>query len=203
MFINRKGREASGIVEEGAEYDALVAELIGKLKLLRDPQEDKLAILDVFAAKDFFDGPYRFDAPDLIIGYDGGYRNSWDCATGAVPEHVFSDNTKSWSGDHCVDPRIVPGVFFCNMPIGTETPNLLDMAPSVMALFGHQAPAYMQGKDIFTGDTVRGPLDPTTLSQSGSAPGALIFPRDEAKAPVASTAPPTEGPVPTAKDSDR
>ena len=37
MFINRKGREASGIVEEGAEYDALKQELIGKLRELRDP----------------------------------------------------------------------------------------------------------------------------------------------------------------------
>ena len=25
------------------------------------------AILDVFAATDFFDGPYRFDAPDLLL----------------------------------------------------------------------------------------------------------------------------------------
>ena len=36
MFINRKGREASGIVEEGADYDNLKDELIAKLKELRD-----------------------------------------------------------------------------------------------------------------------------------------------------------------------
>jgi predicted AlkP superfamily phosphohydrolase/phosphomutase len=195
MFINRKGREASGIVEEGAEYEALQKELIAKLKELRDPLDDRKAILDVFAATDFYDGPYRFDAPDLIIGYDGGFRNSWDCATGAVPKEIFSDNNKSWSGDHCVDPRIVPGIFFSNMAINTETPNLLDMAPSVMALFGQSPAPYMQGKPVFAepGDTpVTGPLDPTTLSQSGSAPGALIFPegRPQTKAgtPQAATA---------------
>jgi len=195
MFINRKGREASGVVGEGAEYEALKAELIAKLKQLRDPQDGRRAILDVFAASDFFDGPYRFDAPDLIIGYDGGFRNSWDCATGAVPAHVFSDNTKSWSGDHCVDPRIVPGVFFSNLLLNTETPNLLDMAPSVMTLFGHSPPKYMQGRNIFAApgaqDAVRGALDPTTLSQSGSAPGARIFPEGRsastAGAPVPAT----------------
>ena len=194
MFINRKGREASGIVEEGEEYETLVEELMGKLRELRDPKDDRKAILDVFASKDFYDGPYRFDAPDLIIGYDGGFRNSWDCATGAVPAEVFSDNTKSWSGDHCVDPRIVPGIFFSNLKLNTETPNLLDMAPSVMRLFGQKAPDYMQGKPIFAElgqESVGGPLDPTILSQSGSAPGALIFPEGRPAAaadPVVATA---------------
>ncbi len=179
LFINRKGRETSGIVAEGAEYRALKDELITRLKALVDPQTGRRCVLDVFAAADVFDGPYRFDAPDLILGYDGGYRNSWDCATGAVPREVFSDNVKSWSGDHCVDPRIVPGVFFSNMAITAEAPNILDVAPSVLTLFGQEVPRYMQGKAIFPArgqpdGTVKGPLDPRTLSQSGAAPGALV-----------------------------
>ncbi|MBM3984469.1 MAG: nucleotide pyrophosphatase, partial [Planctomycetes bacterium] len=179
LFINRKGREASGIVAEGEEYRTLVRELIAKLKELKDPQTGRKAVLDVFAAAEFFDGPYKLDAPDLIVGYDGGYRNSWDCATGAVPREVFSDNTKSWSGDHCVDPRIVPGVFFSNLPIAREQPNILDIAPSVLALFGQAIPGYMQGQALFASrgqpdGGVRGPLDPATLNQSGAAPGALV-----------------------------
>jgi predicted AlkP superfamily phosphohydrolase/phosphomutase len=180
MFINRKGRERSGIVEEGEEYEALKDELIEKLKDLTDPQTGRRAILDVFAANDFFDGPYRFDAPDLLIGYDGGYRNSWGCATGAVTSEVFTDNTKSWSGDHCVDPRVVPGVFFSNRPITAETPNLIDLAPSVLSILGHAPPRYMQGKPLFAaaGESapVRGMLDPAALNQSGAAPGALVAP---------------------------
>ena len=206
MFINRKGREASGIVTEGAEYDALKRELIAKLKALVDPQTGKRAILDVFAAADFFDGPYRLDAPDLIVGYDGGYRNSWDCATGAVPKETFTDNCKSWSGDHCVDPRIVPGVFFSNLPIDTDTPNILDLAPSVLALFGQEAPAYMQGRAVFAaqgdGSARRGPLDPHTLSQSGSAPGARIFPEPETTpAPGVAPAPGAAPVAPVAPDA--
>ncbi len=180
MFINRKGREGQGIVEEGEEYEQLKTELIAGLKAMVDPKGDKRCILDVFAATDFFDGPYRFDAPDLIIGYDGGYRNSWDCATGAVPSEVFSDNTKSWSGDHCVDPRIVPGVFFCSEKITTETPNILDLAPTTLDLFGVEIPKYMQGKPILGSPDreadVGGPVDPRLLRQSGAAPGALVFP---------------------------
>ncbi len=180
MFINRKGRERSGIVTEGPQYQALKVELIEKLRELRDPQTGEKAILDVFAAEDFFDGPYRFDAPDLLVGYDGGYRNSWECATGSVTEETFTDNTRSWSGDHCVDPRIVPGIFFSNRPITSTEPNIVDMAPSVMRLFGHGPAPYMVGKPIYAepGDTaeVTGAFDPRILSQSGSAPGARIFP---------------------------
>lgn len=175
MFLNRKGREASGIVREGAEYRALVAELSEKLEELVDPQTGRHAIRKVRATAETFDGPYRLDAPDLLIGYEGGYRNSWECATGAVTGSVFSDNTRSWSGDHCVDPDIVPGVFFCNRRIATERPRLIDIPLSILELFGQKRARYMQGDMIFAADArVGGGFDPKRLDQSGAAPGAQV-----------------------------
>jgi len=175
MFINRKGREASGVVSEGEEYRALVAELSAKLEALVDPQTGARAIRKVRATCETFDGPYRLDAPDLLIGYEGGYRNSWECATGSVTTSVFSDNTRSWSGDHCVDPDIVPGVFFCNRRIATERPRLIDIPLSVIELFGQKRARYMQGEMIFAPDAkVGGSFDPRRLDQSGAAPGARV-----------------------------
>ncbi len=175
MFLNRKGREASGIVSEGAEYRALVAELSEKLEELVDPQTGRHAIRKARATAETFDGPYRLDAPDLLIGYEGGYRNSWECATGAVTGSVFSDNTRSWSGDHCVDPDIVPGVFFCNRRIATERPRLIDIPLSILELFGQKRARYMQGDMIFAADArVGGGFDPKLLDQSGAAPGARV-----------------------------
>jgi predicted AlkP superfamily phosphohydrolase/phosphomutase len=173
IFVNRKGREASGVVAEGEEYRALVAELARKLEALVDPQTGQRAIRKVRATHEVFDGPYRLDAPDLLIGYEGGYRNSWECATGAVTRSVFSDNTRSWSGDHCVDPDIVPGVFFCNRRIVTERPRLIDVPLSIVELFGQKRAPYMQGEMIFARDAaVGGSFDPSLLDQSGAAPGA-------------------------------
>jgi predicted AlkP superfamily phosphohydrolase/phosphomutase len=180
LFINRKGREKSGIVEEGAEYAALTEEIARKLEQLIDPASAAPAIRRVEIADKFFDGPQKLDAPDLLIGYEGGYRNSWECATGAVTPDVFTDNTKSWSGDHCVDPSIVPGIFFCSRPIAVERPHLLDVPASVIRLFGHTPPAEMTGRFLFAAPgaeaRVRGPLDPSSLSQSGAAPGARALP---------------------------
>jgi predicted AlkP superfamily phosphohydrolase/phosphomutase len=175
MFINRQGREASGLVSEGEEYRTLVAELSQKLEELVDPQTGRRAIRKVRATNETFDGPYRLDAPDLLIGYEGGYRNSWECATGAVTGSVFSDNTRSWSGDHCVDPDIVPGVFFCNRKIVTERPRLVDIPLSVIELFGQKRARYMQGDMIFAPDAkVGGEFDAKRLDQSGAAPGAVV-----------------------------
>jgi len=186
LFINRAGREKSGIVAEGAEYRELVKEIAAKLEKMIDPATGKGCVRKVAMSQQYFDGPYRFDAPDLLVGWEGGYRNSWECAVGQVTEDAITDNTRSWSGDHCVDPEIVPGIFFCNRPINTEAPRLVDIPATVMQLFGQPIPRYMQGRMILpTSDEderVRGMLDPTTLVQSGSAPGALIFPREERKA---------------------
>src|SRR5687767_7325700 len=88
-------------------------------------------------------------APELLIGYHRGYRHSWDCATGSVSAQVFTDNTKSWSGDHCVDPRLVPGVFWSDRKIATDRPRLLDLAPTVLEAFGVDVPGYMQGEALF------------------------------------------------------
>jgi hypothetical protein len=135
----------------------------------------------VAVSQQFFRGPYRFDAPDLLVGWEGGYRHSWECATGQVTADVFNDNDRSWSGDHCVDPSIVPGVFLCNRAIAAENPRLVDIPASVLRLFGQEIPRYMQGEMIFPEEesdgAVGGMLDPASLAQSGAAPGALIFPR--------------------------
>ena len=55
---------------------------------------------------------------------------------------------KPWSGDHCIDPRLVPGVFFCNRHVDDEEPALIDIAPTALRLFGVEPPAYMDGKAL-------------------------------------------------------
>jgi hypothetical protein len=94
-------------------------------------------------------GPYLDAAPDLIIGYNEGYRTSWDAAVGRVTAQVIEDNPKAWSGDHCVDPLLVPGVLFCNRSIDAVDPGIEDMAPTALWLFGVTPPAWMEGTPVF------------------------------------------------------
>jgi predicted AlkP superfamily phosphohydrolase/phosphomutase len=148
MFLNMKGREQHGIVAPGSEAAALKREIMGKLNGLVDGQTGQVGIREAFDTAALYSGPYLENAPDLIIGYNAGYRTSWDCATGVVTAPVFEDNVKAWSGDHCIDPRLVPGVFFCNRTITTKDPALIDIAPTALKLFGVEPPAYMDGRPL-------------------------------------------------------
>jgi predicted AlkP superfamily phosphohydrolase/phosphomutase len=147
LFINQRGREAHGIVEPGEETAALKRQIIAGLTGLHDTQADEASINDVFdPAKVHSQGPYGGNGPDLIIGYNRGYRASWEGAVGRVTDEVFIDNTKAWSGDHCIDPRLVPGVLFSNWRMPDGEPQIQDLAPTILALFGVGKPEHMTGR---------------------------------------------------------
>jgi predicted AlkP superfamily phosphohydrolase/phosphomutase len=148
LFLNLKGREAEGTVSPGAEAQALKAEIAAKLRGLRDQERNAVGINEAFETAALYSGPYLENAPDFVIGYNAGYRTSWDCASGVVAGPIFEDNLKPWSGDHCIDPRLVPGVFFCNRTMEAKEPSLIDIAPTALRLFGIDPPAYMDGRPL-------------------------------------------------------
>ena len=104
-------------MEAGSESTTLLEELRGKLDGLVDPASGRVGITGVFPCDMTYAGPYVDNAPDLLIGYGEGFRASWDSVMGKVTQTIFEDNLKAWSGDHCIDPRLVPGVLFANRRI--------------------------------------------------------------------------------------
>ena len=147
IYLNRKGREHRGVVA-GEETSALRREIADKLSGLRDADTGEVAINRAFDAAEIYAGPYVGEAPDLVIGYNEGYRTSWDGAVGKVTDIVFEDNTRSWSGDHCIDPALVPGVLFCNRPLTAQRPRMVDIAATALDLFGVEVPGYMDGRSL-------------------------------------------------------
>ena len=146
LYLNLKGREREGIVEAGAEAEALKEDLRARLDGLVDPASGVVGITGMFDCDAVYAGPYVDNAPDLIVGYGEGFRASWDSVMGKVTSKIFEDNLKAWSGDHCVDPRLVPGVLFSNRKIAIEKPAIVDVAPTILKLFGLELPTYFDGK---------------------------------------------------------
>ena len=147
IYLNRKGRERYGIVE-AREVESLKRELIQKLEQLRDPETGERVIRKVYDTARAYRGIYREDACDLIIGCEKGYRVSWESVTGGLTPEIFEDNVKAWSGDHDVDPELVPGILFSNLKLKVEDPGIIDMAPTVLDLFAVPIPPYMEGKVV-------------------------------------------------------
>jgi predicted AlkP superfamily phosphohydrolase/phosphomutase len=149
VYINQKGREAEGIVDR-REAPALKRELAARLTGLQDPVRMRTGIRKAWPSDALYTGPYLDAAPDVVIGYENGYRASWDAAVGKVSAEVFDDNRKAWSGDHCIDPHLVPGILFSNRKIGAQDPGIEDMAPTALDLFGIPIPPYMEGKPVLS-----------------------------------------------------
>ncbi len=146
IYINQQGREAKGIVPAG-EAAALRAEIVQKLTGLMDAEHNRRAIFRVHDCHKEYTGPYIANGPDLIIGYEKGYRASWENAVGRIDGLLFRDNDRPWSGDHCVDPAHVPGVLLMNQQLADGIrPDILDFAPTILRLFGVPLPAYLDGK---------------------------------------------------------
>jgi predicted AlkP superfamily phosphohydrolase/phosphomutase len=89
------------------------------------------------------------DAPDLFVGFNSGYRASWQTALGGVPNLLIEDNIRKWSGDHLVDSTLVAGVMFINKKLELKEPSIIDFAPTILDLFGIDKLKDMSGKVLF------------------------------------------------------
>jgi predicted AlkP superfamily phosphohydrolase/phosphomutase len=149
LYINLRGRDRDGIVSPGAEASALIQEIKAKLLQEKDPLTGLPVITRVDVASEVYRGPYAQAGPDLLVGYNRGYRAGWKTILGAFPPDVLEDNTNPWSGDHCMDFTLVPGVVLSNRKIEVTTPALTDIAPTILSEFGIPQPKDMMGRPVF------------------------------------------------------
>lgn len=149
LYINQKGREAEGIVSPGSEKEALVREIVQKLESFVDPKTGEKPVLRAFVARDVYQGPYVEEAPDIVVGYNNGYRVSSGSALGRLPRDIIEDNKDKWSGDHCMAPEILPGILLTNQKIKLKSPCLYDLTPTILQAFGIAKPEEMIGRPVF------------------------------------------------------
>ena len=147
LYVNLRGREGQGIVPDD-EAEAVKRELIKGLTGLTDPgRTGAIAIHRVVSREEAYSGPFRDEAPDLIVDFAGGYRISWATSMGGIAAEVFEDNTDKWSGDHTIDPDRIPGVLFMNRPVRAGV-RLIDVAPTILAALGVAKGPAMEGDAI-------------------------------------------------------
>ncbi|MBK8286760.1 MAG: alkaline phosphatase family protein [Ahniella sp.] len=116
IYVNQVGREAQGIVK-AEDKAALLADIAARITTCQDPEHQQQVVLRASLATDAYQGASSGDAPDLIVGFNRGYRASWQTSLGGVPAVLVEDNLQKWSGDHCVAPELVPGVLLTSFPL--------------------------------------------------------------------------------------
>lgn len=148
LFLNMKGREKQGIVNNGKEAEQLKGEIKEKLLKLQDEQTKTRVFKSVYKREEIYKGPYVENAPDIVLGYHAGHRVSWESAVNYVTPHCFGDNLKMWSGDHAFTREQVPGIFFSNKKINRNNPALIDISPTVLSVFGITPQPFIEGRDL-------------------------------------------------------
>ncbi len=164
IYVNLRGRERDGIVEP-ADAPALLDRIEKDLLATKDGEHP--VVRDVYRMDKIHSGPHQDLEGDLMVGCEAGYRVGWSTTTGGmrlvagadgsswVPAPSIEDNKNNWSGDHVsVAKDLVPGVFFCNrkVKIPQGGVDLLDIAPTVLALLGVPIPPEYDHRPLEIGD---------------------------------------------------
>ena len=150
IYFNLRGREAQGIVSPGAEYTALADELSARLMTMTDPDDGNRIVRAVYKRDDIYTGDYLQNASDLQVGFEDGYRVSWQTTLGGSPPGIVYPNMKKWSGDHGgFDYATTAGVLISNRKAEKTPTRIIDLAPTVLRYFGVAVPASIDGKPLF------------------------------------------------------
>ena len=147
MYFNLQGREKFGSVRT-SEREILLRSLQEDLYKIADPVNDVNIISDILVVPDEekIENPH---APDMLIGWNLGYRSSWESVLGGMSQSVVRDNNDKWSGDHCIAPQFVPGVLITNQKIQEDRVALKDITASILHKFKINLPIHMTGKSAF------------------------------------------------------
>jgi len=147
LYLNIEGRERFGTVP-GYHAPKLMTKLKNQLLALKDPLTGENAISRIWFGREIYN---RDDdkTPDLIIGWNRGYRASWETVLGGFPREVFVDNDDKWSGDHCIDPFWVPACLLANRKITVPKPSLPDVTATILSECNIPIPSQMTGKPLY------------------------------------------------------
>jgi len=147
IFLNVRGREPQGIINEGNEYEKIGNSLVDLLRELRDPDDGTKVVSKVYRREELYHGPFLGEAPDLLVvmrNYEYITRGGYEF----VGESLFSRPEINHSGNH----RMNGIAFFLGSDIkkGYRFPEIqiIDLAPSILSFMGIPIPGDMDGRVV-------------------------------------------------------
>lgn len=163
IFVNLKDREPAGIVAQGAEYDAVVTDIIGRLHDLKDPETGAVLFGDAKRRDELFSGDQLWRAPDIAVFMED--ERYVPLGTADFPANTIASKAIGNTGDHRFNGILLMhgrGVKSGKLPKAS----LMDIAPTVMHLMGVAVPEDMDGRVLL------GALDDTLQAVTYRHPDA-------------------------------
>jgi len=143
IYLNVRGREPGGIVERGAEYEAVRDEIIARLRELCDPESGKPIMTEIYRREELYDGPYLDEAPDIVIL--PRHLEVQAAGTSAFMHNRVLGLPQGNAGGHRME-----GIWLLKGPgvranLRLEGARIVDLAPTLLHLLGLPVPADMDG----------------------------------------------------------
>ena len=157
IYINTKGARPQGIVEPGAEYEAVRNKIIQQALALRDPESSDAASPDAaspdavihaaYKREELYHGGRLNHAPDIILHTNRSKYVSFGHAD--FGSNKLIEPSIGQTGHHTMEGIVI--LRGADIPAGTriEGANIIDIAPTVLALMGLDVPGEMDGKVLF------------------------------------------------------
>jgi predicted AlkP superfamily phosphohydrolase/phosphomutase len=138
--VNLKGREPRGVVEP-RDYEALRDELMRELLAIRDPATGEPVVVRAWRREELHPGEHNGGEPDVYVEYHAAYR--------AVPRRgapMLRPAGGAQAAGHANDGVLLatgPGI---NPTGDLGQAQLMDAAPTILALLGVGIPPSMEGQ---------------------------------------------------------
>ena len=143
IYVNLKGREPNGSVDEG-QYDRVCEQIVARLKAMRDPQNGEPWIGRIHRREEIYTGSRVADAPDIsFLPRDMRYL---PLGSADFTSNKFIVEAFGISGCHRME-----GVMIANGPpikagFDLKQTSIYDVTPTILYLLGHDVPDDMDGK---------------------------------------------------------
>jgi predicted AlkP superfamily phosphohydrolase/phosphomutase len=150
IFINLKGRDPNGIVEQ-ERYDKVREEIIKKLSTLTNPSDGMPVVGKIYKREELYAGPYVEFAPDLLIEFeDNAYMPSENDKN---KDSIFVERWRenmNWptSGSHRVDGILLTKGPDISRNKEINNARIIDMTPTWLKLLNQEVPDDMEGQVI-------------------------------------------------------
>ena len=152
IFLNVKGRDKEGIISPGDEYERLRDYIIQKLKELRNPEDGRPLVDEIFKKEDIYHGPHASYAADILfvmreMSYitHGAWTRGEALEFGPSFDALIGPPPTLESGWHRME-----GVFMAYGPYIRKLTNIqaqiIDLAPTILHIMNTAIPSYMDGK---------------------------------------------------------
>jgi len=171
ILLNVRGREPSGVVERGVEYEGLRDEIISMLSQLRDPQTGELLVDHVYRREEIYSGPYVDQMADILL-----LPRNLEYGSTGLSEFVSNSivaPSPGYTGAHRMDGMFMLMGDGVRRGVVRQDAAIVDMAPTILYLLGLPVSRDMDGR-VLTGLLEEEWTSSRPVCYTDEDPGALV-----------------------------